>query len=233
MKLTQIMLCVAAAFGVATTSLAASSFPSAPLAISGTLYYSSNNGDLKMGDPIKKVSFSSQSLINLLNASSSATNTMLKVTGKTKIPPGSYFLWNPDEESLTITNKNGFSFPLDGAGYDYGYLDIDYEQLIGSYTLNAKTMAGSEKDMTGIYFYFYDGSAAYNEIELYGTATLTWTYGPARNGSQKAIFSVTMTGCGNDDCYVDDFDAIPQTFSASGSGAAVEPTNNVPFYYEW
>jgi hypothetical protein len=236
MKPKRPLLCVAfavtMAFGTANPA-AAQSYPSVPLAISGTLYYTTNNGTLAQGSPMIKVSYNNQTLINLLNASSAATNSIKTVTGKSQIPSGSSIFWNPYEESLTITNSNGFSFPLDGSHYDYGYLEVDEEDLIGTYSLNTKTSAGTETDRTGIYFYFYDGSESYNEIEIYGTATLTWTYGAAKGGSQKATLSVTMTGCGNDDCYIDDYTAIPSAFSATGRGSGTAKTNNVPFYYTY
>jgi hypothetical protein len=237
MKPNRMLLCAAFAaamvLSAATPSAAAQYYPSVPLAISGTLYYTTNNDTLAQGSPIIKVSYNNQALINLLNASSNALSSIKTVTGKSKIPAGSYFLWNPYDETLTITNNDGFSFPLEGSHYEYGYLEVDEYDLIGTYSLNAKTSAGAETDRTGIYFYFYDGSEAYNEIEVYGTATLTWTYGPAKGGSQKATLSVTMTGCGNDDCYIDDYTAIPSAFSATGSGSGSEKTNSVPFYYEY
>lgn len=244
MKLRQMMVRAAfaavVALGAATTYAAPAAYPTIPLSISGTLKYTTNSGDT-MNVPIKTLSYNTQSLINLLNASPDATNVLHFVTGKTQIPAGSHFLWNPDYEELIITNKNGFSFDLYGSYtnggttyyYDFGYLDIDDEGLIGTYDLAAKTLAGTEKDMTGIYFYFYDGSMNDNEIDIYGKATLTWTYGAAKGGSQKATLSVTMSGNGNDDCYVNDFEAIPGTFSASGSGSGTVSTGMVPFYWEW
>jgi hypothetical protein len=211
----------------------ASRYPSVLLGLSGTLVYTTNN-NLTMGVPITRVSYTGQSLIKLLNASANATNTMQQVTGTNQIPAGSHFLWNPDEQSLTITNDNGFSFPLEGAGYGYGALLIDEEQLIGSYSLDAGKRSGSETDVTGIYFYFYDGNANPNEIELYGTAALLWTYGAAESGSQKVILNVTMQGCGNDESTVNGFEAIARTFSATGmNGAGRESTSDVPFYLEW
>lgn len=244
MKCKPIILCAslaaAMAFGPASNSAQASSYPSVPLSISGTLVYSTASGR-DMGVPLKQLSYSSQSLIGLLNASSYATNVIFQVTGKKQIPAGSYFLWNPDDENLIITNKNGFSFPLQGSyntvsadpSYDFGYLEIDESGLVGTYDLNGATLAGSETDKTGIYFYFYDGSENENEIELYGTATLTWNYGPAKGGYQKATLIVSMSGNGSDGCYVDDFDAVPTSFSATGTGSISEPTDDVPFYYEW
>ena len=234
-------LAAALSFCAATPSPAQSPYPLVPLSISGTLYYTTNNGDKVTGAPLTKVSYTTQSLISLLNASPYASNIIHIVTGKKKIPAMSYFLFDAWNETLTITNANGFSFPLYGHYlngtntdyYDFGYIELDYYQLIGSYSQTAKTLAGSETDMTGIYFYFYDGADYETEIEIYGTATLSWTYGKAKNGLQKATVTVTMTGCGNDDCYVQDYDAIPGTFSASGTGSGNIDTSYVPFYWNW
>ncbi len=244
MKLKQMMLCtafvVAMAFGAATASWGTPPYPSVKLAISGTLYYTTNNGT-NMSVPIKEVSYTGQSLINLLNASSDATYTILHVTGKSRIPSGSHFLWNPCDGSLIITNGNGFAFPLEGSfvvlnstnDYTYGFLDVNSNQFVGTYKLNTKTSAGTETDRTGVYFYFYDGTShTNNEMEIYGTAVLRWIYGTAKNGSQKATLSATISGCGNMDCYVNGYDAVPKLFSITGHGSGSEATNAVPFYYE-
>jgi hypothetical protein len=62
---------------------------------------------------------------------------------------------------------------------------------------------------------------------------LSWTYGKAKSGSQTATVSVSMTGCANDDCYVQDYDAVPATFSASGTGSGTITTNYVPLYWNY
>jgi hypothetical protein len=249
MNFKQMTLCtavaIAIAFGAATTPALAitSSYPSVQLSLSGTLYSTTNSGN-EMGVPIKLLSYNNQVLFHLLNASPTASNEIFLVTGKTNIPSGSFFVWNPDEETLSISNANHFSFPLQGSGYDFGYMEVDYYQLVGTYSINdfawpdaagaaMATFAGAESDSTGIYFYFNDGSVNENEIELYGTATLNWLYGPATAGSQSASLSVTLSGAGNDDCYVNGYAAIPGTFSGSGSGSGIEPTDYVPFYYEY
>jgi hypothetical protein len=248
MNFKQTTLCaafaVAMAFGIITTSaVALVGYPSAHLLISGTIYSTTNNDSTNMGVPIKLLSYNNQTLFGLLNSSPSASNEIFIVTGKTRIPAGSFILWNPYEGSLTISNVDGLSFPLDGDGYDFGYLDVDYYDIIGTYSIEnfawpsgpaaaVPTFAGTETDSTGIYFYFDDGNENENEIELYGTATLNWTYGPASDGSQLATWNVTMAGCGNADSYIDGFDAIPETFSATGSGSGIEPTSDVPFFYE-
>jgi len=155
MKLKHMMLCAGLAAGMsfcaATPSAAISPYPLVPLSLSGTMYYCTNDGEKIMGAPINKVSFTTQSLISLLNASPFASNIIYLVTGKTKIPAGSSFLFDVWEENLIVTNQNGFSFPLYGNymysgtshSYDFGYLEIDDDMLIGTYSLNAKTLAGS------------------------------------------------------------------------------------------
>lgn len=216
------------------------SYPSVPVFFSGTVYWISNyNGNMNV--PINKTAFTSKTLIALLNASSSATNDMFYVTGTNQIPKGSYFIWNPYRESLGITNKNGFFFPLEGSyniatntthSYDYGYMDVDDEGLIGTYNLKSSNSAGSETDVTGIYFYFDDGNGNY--LEIYGTATLNWTYGPVTAGSQETALDVSITGTGNDDSeWVDYYYAVPADFSAHGKGHGLESSSNIPFFYKY
>jgi hypothetical protein len=238
MKFKQMMrsATVTAALALGAASISASpslSFPSIPLSISGTLYYTTNN-NIKLNAPIVPVSFNTQSLIHLLNVSPSATNVLKQATGTNHIPVGSYFLWNPWNETLTITNRNGFSFPLRGSNYNLGYLDLGDSQLIGTYSLNAKTGTATETDRAGSYFYFSDSvNGEVNEFQIYGTALLNWTYGAASNGVCKATLSVTMTGAGNDGCYVNGYDAIATTFSATGSGSGSADSDLVPMYWNW
>jgi hypothetical protein len=214
----------------ASLPCAAQPEPAVTLGISGTLFYTTNNDTAQMGIPLKRLNYTGQTLIKLLNSSSNATNTLQQVTGRSQIPAGSHFLWNISEDSLTITNQDGFSFPLQGDGYLYGYLDVDYGQFIGTYRLNSKTAAGTETDVTGIYFYFYDDNENFNQIKLLGTATLNWAYGKAKNGSQKALLSVTMQGCGNDESYVDGHNAIATSFVGLGASTNSVASTSVPFY---
>src|SRR5450432_1227371 len=88
-----------------------SGYPLVKLSISGTFYLTANSTNTQ-NVPLKKMTYNTQTLINLLNASPSATNMLQTVTGKSQIPPGSYFLWDLSEEELYVTNKNGFFFPL-------------------------------------------------------------------------------------------------------------------------
>ena len=78
MKLTQLVAAVAlaAAFGLATARSMPiqlfSGYPLVKLNISGTFYYTTNSSNTQKV-PLKKVSYNSQTLINLLNASPAAT----------------------------------------------------------------------------------------------------------------------------------------------------------------
>jgi hypothetical protein len=240
MNLTKMISSVAIAgaiiCGLATSALSQSfsGYPLVKLSISGTLYFTTNSSNIQ-SVPLKKYSYTTQTLIDLLNASSTATNKMQTVAGTNQIPKGSYFIWDPDSDNLYLTNQNGFFFPLQGSGYQFGYLTVDENNLIGTVKYSSTwVLDGKETDKTGIFFYFGDGEYqdSDNEIELYGIATLTWTYGNVSAGSQKASLSVSMSGNGNNDCYIDDFDAIPASFSASGSGTTASmPTDFQPFFY--
>ena len=251
MNLTKIIVSVAVAgaitFGMTTSALAFSSYPLVKLNISGSLTYTANayltNSSLPPAQkvPLKKVSFDTKSIIAKFNASSTVSNSVFAYTGATSIPSGSYFIWDIYDDDLYLTNKNGFLFPLyvnDGTfDWDYGYLEVDESHLIGTYKYKSPwILSGSEKDSTGIYFYIYDDgdNDSYFEVELYGVGTLNWTYGTPSGGNQTASLSVSITGDSNDDSYVNGFEAIPISFSASGSGnLASMPVSNQPFFYEY
>ena len=214
-----------------------SGYPLVKLNISGTYYFTANATNTQKV-PLQKFAYSTQTLINLLNASPNATNMLQTVTGKSQIPAGSYFLWDVAEEELYITNKNGFFFPLLSTNYNFGYLAINEFNLIGTVKYSSVgALNGSETDETGIEFYFNDGGdggPAKNQMDLFGVATMKWTYGKPAGENQKATLSVTMSGNGNgtDVDYLNNFNAIPTTFSASGSGSiASMPTDYQPFFY--
>jgi hypothetical protein len=246
MNLTKMILTVAVAgalaLGAEISSQAASlPYPLVNISISGALYYTTNapSGTNKPTQkvPLVKYSYNNAALFKLLNASTNVTAKILSVTGQTNIPSGSTFVFDPYNEALWITNKNGFFFPLEGEGYDFGYLELDSENLIGTYKYSSLlTLAGSEKDKTGTYFYFDDNQPGATEtyLEVYGNGTLTWSYGAAKNGVQKATLSVSITGNSEDESYYNGYEAVHAAFSASGSGGkGDESTSDEPFFYEW
>ena len=97
-------------------------------------------------------------------------------------------------------------------------------------------MNGAETDRTGIEFYFNDGGTngpSTNLMDLFGVATMKWTYGKPSGESQKATLSVTMSGNGNgtDVDYLNNFNAVPASFAAKGSGSTASmPTDYQPFF---
>lgn len=226
-------------FGATKSALAQSPYPLVKLSISGTVSYSPNyqNG-LSLEVPLKTASYNNDTLVSLLNASPSAANDIHTYTGTNQIPKSSYFLWDPSSDGLYITNKNGFFFPLnpnDGThNWDYGYLEINSSQLIGTYTVKTN-LSGTETDRTGIYFYFDDGANYSTQIELYGTGTLNWTLGTATGNTQKATLSVSISGISDGGSSVlSDFEGVTASFSASGSGTLTNlDVSTVPIFYNY
>ena len=223
---------VAVTFSATKSAAEQLSYPLVKLSLSGTIYYSTNSGKGSLSAPLIKVSYNTKTLIAMLNASASASNDVFTVTGKSLIPAGSYFLFDPYQATLAITNSNGFYFPLNGSGYDFGSLVINQYQLVGTYSLKP-TLAGKETDKTSFYFEFSDGADFETAIKLFGTATLGWTYGAASGGNQKAGVKVAMSGISEAGSYIkQNYEGVTGSFSARGSGSvANEPTNFVPFFY--
>jgi hypothetical protein len=204
--------------------------------LSGTIRFTLNGGD-QMGVPFRTVAVNAATALAVVNTSPVVNNVLQQVTGTNEIPAGSYLLWNPYTAELIATNKNGFSFPLSGYTdgtnyYDFGFLEFG-DEAAGTYSLNAKTLAGSETDYIGFYLDLNDGLTNNNVIELYGEATLNWTYGAASNGMQKTKLSVSLAGDGANDLFVFGYNAAPVSFTGSGSGTWLERTDDIPFFYYW
>ncbi len=154
-----VALAGAVVFCAITSAKAASFFggyPLVKLSISGSLTYTTNSAATQKV-PLKTLSYTTQTLINLLNASPTASNQIQTVTGTNQIPKGSYFIWDPGNVyGLYLTNNNGFFFPLEGPGYEFAYLEVANQNLIGTVKY-ASTWAlnGTESDKTGIVFLFW------------------------------------------------------------------------------
>ena len=235
--MTKILLCAAVAGAIAFAASKASAsvvaFPLVKLNLSGFITGSAgatnNNGTVTKGSPFQKYSFNTQKLINLFNASpafKSALTNQFGSASSNQVPAGSYIVWNIYTDSLIITNKNGFSFDLDYDNSGFGFIEIYNNYLLGTFTRSDKTGAGSEQDSTGVYFNINDYNGNY--IEVYGAATLNWSYGTMSVGSQKTTLSVTMSG----KSYYAQLSGnqfAPQ-FQASGSGTATDPVGQNPFY---
>ena len=241
------ILATAVVLLLAYSAKAQVSFPLVNLAVSGTVSYNTNspadNGKTTKS-ALTKVSITTKSLISLLNASPTVTNTLMDVTGTNQIPAGSYFLFDLINQNLIVTNKNSFSFTLYGTDpittniYDYGYLDIgggdntSNGNIIGSYSQNDITGAGSESDLAGIGFFFDDNNG--NSLADYGNGSLKWSFGSvSTNGVQKTTLSINFpapTGLGD---MVNYNNAIAQNVKASGKGTGNVISGIFPFYLWW
>ena len=76
--------------GAAAAGTVFSGYPLVKLTSAELPIYNTNSSNTQKV-PLKKFTYNTQTLINLLNASPNATNMMQTVTGKNKIPKGSYF----------------------------------------------------------------------------------------------------------------------------------------------
>jgi hypothetical protein len=235
-------------------------FPPVKLTVSGTVSYNAaspaDNGKTTKS-ALTKVSITTKSLISLLTNSPTVISTLMDVTGTNQIPAGSYFVYDlntnnvlydpnfgtPGEEgeevmALIVTNKNGFSFTLAGydsvaaANYDYGFLNIDQVNLIGSYSQNDTTGAGSESDLTGIEFYFNDGNG--NQLDDYGNGVMTWSFGKvSTNSVQKTTLSVNFPAPNGCNDIVNYNAAIAQNVKCSGKATGNVVSVVFPFYLWW
>jgi hypothetical protein len=171
----------------------------------------------------------------------------MDVTGTNQIPAGSYFLfdlnnnfYDPILETyvnpLLVTNINGFSFPLAGydlaaTNYNYGYLYIDCLNLIGSFSQNDTTDAGSESDLTGIEFYFNDNNG--NSFDDFGNGSLNWSFGKVSGGVQKTTLSINFPAPNGFSDMVYFNPAIAQNVKCSGKGTGNVESGIFPFYIWW
>ena len=243
MKLTKLAsIAVVVAVALAYNAKGQVSFPLVNLTISGTVSYNASSP----ADNGK----TTKSLISLLTNSPTVTSTLMDVTGTNQIPAGSYFVYDLNTNNifddpnfgevmaLIVTNKNGFSFTLVGydtiaaTNYDYGFLNIDQVNLIGSYSQNDSTGAGSESDLTSIEFYFNDGNG--NQLDDFGNGSLTWSFGTvSTNSVQKTTLSVNFPAPNGYDDVVNYNAAIAQNVKCSGKATGNVVSVVFPFYLWW
>ena len=139
--------------------------------------------------------------------------------------------------ALIVTNKNGFSFTLVGTdpvttnGYDYGYLNIYEQNLIGSYSRNDSTGAGSESDLTGIEFYFNDSNG--NQLRDFGDGSLTWSFGKVSGSVQKTTLSINFLAPDGDNDIVKYNAAVAQNVKCSGKATGNVASGVFPFFLWW
>jgi hypothetical protein len=225
-------------------------FPLVKLTVTGTVSYTNSPTDngKTTKSALAKVSITTKSLISLLTNSPTVISTLRDVTGTNQIPAGSYFLFDLNNSfydpvmgllvnPLIVTNINGFSFTLAGydsvasTNYDYGYLNIDEQNIIGSYSQNDTTGAGSESDLTGIEFYFNDGNG--NQLDDFGNGVMTWSFGAVSGGVQKTTLSINFPAPNGFSDMVKGKPAIAQNIKASGKGKGNVISGVFPFYIYW
>jgi hypothetical protein len=179
------------------------------------------NGAVVTGK-LKTVSVNNKTLIALLNASpavqSYITNNITHSAISNSIPAGSYFVWDMFTEDVLVTNKNGFSFDVD-IPVSF-YIDYDEDTVVGSAKLADVTGAGSEMDVTGIKFYFYDNNGNKLEPE-YGEGDFNWTYGAVSGGVQQKAISIKLSPAAYF-AEVNGVNAITTTFNVSGNGSSAD-----------
>ncbi len=89
-----------------------SGYPLVKLNISGSLIYTTNSSGAQKV-PLKTLSYTTQTLINLLNASPTASNQIQTVTGQTRFPKARISSGIPAVSSVcTLRTITGFSFRL-------------------------------------------------------------------------------------------------------------------------
>jgi hypothetical protein len=172
---------------------------------------------------IKKLSLNNKTLISLLNASPTVqnylTNLFSSVTSNS-IPAGSYFVWDMNSEDVWVTNKNGFTFDVNNAVSFYIDINTNANAVVGSAKLADVTGAGSEMDVTGIKFYFYDNNGNKLEPE-YGEGDFNWTYGAVSGGVQQKAISIKLSPAAYF-AEVNGVNAITTTFNVSGNGSSAD-----------
>ena len=238
MKTTKILLC--AALSSLTGIVPANSqtiihnwYPPMTVNISGVFYQNNQVGGV-YGTYTKwdmlKFRFTSKDLIRLLNSSGTFTKVLYNVTGVTQIPDGSFlkididqpvmlYWWN--EWSIFVTNRNGFSFPLNSIydpvqGHYYTFLEIYHESWVGSAKFVNATAAGHEIDKAVMHFTFNNGEGT--DFELLGVGDFRWTTHPQVSwDSQKTKVAGKIIGGGNA-AYNGRAAVIEAKLTAQGSG---------------
>jgi len=228
----------AAAFAATRVSASIDLFPSVPLNISGVVTYSdfgtNDNGKVTTSTSLKKVRFTTKTLIGYLNASPVFVSALTNQFGASsnQIPSGSYLAWE-NIYDLVVTNANGFSFNLtdNGSGTNFGYLAITGPFAAGTFKRSDKTGAGSESDEISVILSFEDGNG--DQFDLNGLAKLKWSYGSMSNAVQEVKLSVSIHGIssGSVDLNIggNSYGGVA-TFAAAGGGKGTDSTSVFPFY---
>jgi len=174
------------------------------------------------------------------------SNTVVDVTTSNGIPTGSYLVLNTDfgSHDLIVTNKSGFSFPLQGfdrlasRSYNYGFIwGTEHAPMVGSFSLDngvspvAHTpRPATESDNVLVEFYFDDNNG--DSFDVFSQATMVWIADAPAADSQSVTVSISLDGLGSGE--VGGFNGIANV-SAAGKGSGNELLSDAefPFFLWW
>ncbi|MDR3456485.1 MAG: hypothetical protein P4N60_03490 [Verrucomicrobiae bacterium] len=229
------------------TQAQAQSFPVVPLSVGGTFFYNTNQTADSSLTSLKTFSanFNSKDLVALLAKSPAVSNVVLDVTGYSGIPAGSRLAMaaNFSKFDVIITNKNGFSFALQGndpvTGQDYSFAGlVGAMPIVSSFNKNITPPArphrgrpvGTELDRLSVNFFFNDANG--DSFSITSVTQIDWqVFTPGTDGSQLTDVSFDVFGSG-----AAQFGGIPSTVEveAAGLGSSVENVSDGEFpFWQW
>lgn len=245
MKTHTIILTVLTAAGLfSQTETQAQSFPLVPLSVDGTFFYNTNQSLDPNITSLKSFSsnFNAKDLVALLTKSSAVASVVQDVTGASGIPAGTKLVVvaNFSKFDVIATNKNGFSFPLQGndpvTGQDYSFGGlVGTVPIVSSFTTAPDTSTrrhhqrpSTEHDRLPVSFFFDDGVG--DSFSISSVVGIDWTASkPATDGSQQVTVSFDVSGSGaavlNGVLSTVDVDA-----SGSGGGVVNDGNGQFPFW---
>jgi hypothetical protein len=247
MKTHKIILSVLAAAGLfSQTYVQAQSFPLVPLSVGGTFYYNTN---LMLDTSITSLksfsaNFNTKDLVAFLAKSPAVSSVVMDVTGSNGIPAGTRLVVvaNFSKFDVIATNKNGFSFPLQGndpvTGQDYSFAGIVGSLPITSSFTKATSTSGHnrfrplgvEHDRLSVNFFFDDANG--DSFSLNSVAQIDWAASkPATDGTQAVEVSFDIFGSTGGV-----FNGIPSTVDvdAGGIGSGIENVGDQEFpFWIW
>jgi hypothetical protein len=244
MKTHKIILSVLAAAGLlGQTQVQAQSFPLVPLSVDGTFYYNTNQmlDDSLTSMKAFSANFNTKDLVALLAKSPAVSNVVVDVTGSNGFPAGTRLavVANFSKFDVIATNKNGFSFPLQGndpvTGHDYSFAGlVGVVPIVSSFNKAPDTgrrhqRPSTEHDRLPVNFFLDDGNG--DSFSITSVAQIDWAaFKPAADGTQRVDVSFDVFGSG-----AGQFKGLPSAVEveAAGSGSGNENTsdnNQFPFW---
>ena len=246
MKTHQIILTVLAAAGLfSVNQVQAQSFPVVPLTVDGTFYYNTNQtlDDSLTSLKTFSANFNSKDLVTLLAQSPAVATVVTDVTGSNGIPAGTRLVVvaNFSKFDVIATNKNGFSFPLQGndpvTGQDYSFAGIvGTVPIVSSFTAAPGATTGrrhnrpsTEHDRLPVSFFFDDGVG--DSFSITSVAQIDWTaFKPTTDGTQRVDVSFDVSGSG-----AAVYNGVLSTVEVDGTGTgtgneSTADNNQFPFW---